>query len=265
MVMPVRVRLSGKLKRFEPGIVRRYDERLAERYFSLNGLDRKLEKYLDFDFGFFVEAGANDGIAQSNTLHFERYRNWRGLLLDPIPALAWRCRAVRPKSLTLNVALGSFEQRGQRIGMTYCNLMSVVDGAMTIEEQNAHVEVGASIQQLEPYRLSATCVPLSDLIDTYGVGRIDLLSLDVEGHEVQVVKGIDFSRHRPRFMLIEVRNRDDMEAVIGPYYEIVEELNERDLLYGARAPLSDGHSVGWRFDARRWTTNLGALARWYYD
>ena len=38
------------------------------RSFGLNNLDIKLEKYVDSDKGFFIEAGANDGIKQSNTL-----------------------------------------------------------------------------------------------------------------------------------------------------------------------------------------------------
>ena len=55
--------------------IRRYS-RLA-----LDGLDAKLEQHLDFDGGFFVEAGANDGLTQSNTYYFERWRGWRGLLV----------------------------------------------------------------------------------------------------------------------------------------------------------------------------------------
>ena len=51
------------------------------RYFSLNDLDKKLEKYLDFDYGYFVELGANDGVNQSNTLFFERFRGWKGVLI----------------------------------------------------------------------------------------------------------------------------------------------------------------------------------------
>ena len=39
--------------------------------FALNDLDRKLEKYLDYQNGFFVELGANDGFTQSNTLFLE--------------------------------------------------------------------------------------------------------------------------------------------------------------------------------------------------
>ena len=54
---------------------------------SFNALDRKFEKFLDFDGGFFIEAGANDGFEQSNTYHLERWRGWSGVLVEPIPEL----------------------------------------------------------------------------------------------------------------------------------------------------------------------------------
>ena len=53
------------------------------RYFSLNSLDKKLEEYLDLDAGYFVELGANDGVNQSNTLYFEKFRGWHGVLIEP--------------------------------------------------------------------------------------------------------------------------------------------------------------------------------------
>ena len=68
---------------------------LRGRYFSLNQLDRKLEKYVDYDNGYFVELGANDGVTQSNSLYFEKYRNWCGLLVEPTPQNFLKCRQNR--------------------------------------------------------------------------------------------------------------------------------------------------------------------------
>lgn len=39
---------------------------------ALDGLDDKFSKYLNFRNGFFIEAGGNDGISQSNTYYLER-------------------------------------------------------------------------------------------------------------------------------------------------------------------------------------------------
>lgn len=59
---------------------------------SINNLDRKLAKYLDFREGFFIEAGANDGYAQSNTYFLEKKRGWHGLLIEGIPELYKTCK-----------------------------------------------------------------------------------------------------------------------------------------------------------------------------
>src|SRR4051812_36881077 len=47
-------------------------------YTALYDMDRKLAKYLDFRGGTFIEAGANDGIAQSNTYYLEKHLGWTG-------------------------------------------------------------------------------------------------------------------------------------------------------------------------------------------
>ena len=44
--------------------------------FSLNQLDKKLEKFVNYNDGYYVELGANDGVSQSNSLYFETKRNW---------------------------------------------------------------------------------------------------------------------------------------------------------------------------------------------
>jgi hypothetical protein len=110
------------------------------RSFGLDKLDVKLEQYVDFDNGFFIEAGANDGIKQSNTLYFEKYRNWRGLLIEPIPELAMKCRKNRRHCLVENAALVPFDYPKQEIELRYCGLMSQVKGAMksNTEELERH-------------------------------------------------------------------------------------------------------------------------------
>lgn len=113
------------------------------RSFGLNGLDLKLHDYIRFRNGFFVEAGGNDGLSQSNTAYFEHYLNWRGILIEPIPELATRCRENRPKAIIEQCALVPFEYTDAQIEMTYCNLMSLVRGARGSQEADlTHLEAG---------------------------------------------------------------------------------------------------------------------------
>ena len=66
-------------------------------YFAPYQLDKKLKKYLNYDYGFFVELGANDGYTESNTLFLENKRNWRGILIEPSPQQFLSCCYYRSK------------------------------------------------------------------------------------------------------------------------------------------------------------------------
>lgn len=201
-------------------------------YFGLDGLDRKLEAHIDFDDGIFVEAGANDGQTQSNTAYFAQHRGWRGLLVEPIPELAARCRLARSESVVENCALVAHGADGQSVPMTYCGLMSVVDGGWSDPEaERMHVETGRQIQSLTPYHVDVPGRSLSALLDLHKMTRVDLLSLDVEGFERQALEGLDLARHRPRFVLVEARFRKEIDTLLLPYYDVLAQLSHHDVLY----------------------------------
>lgn len=205
------------------------------RSFALNSLDLKLRTYLGEKPGIFIEAGGNDGISQSNTLYFERYHQWRGILIEGIPDLASKCLTNRPRAWVENCALVPFGFCDPTISMTYCNLMSVVEGAMkTAEEEAEHIATGEKVQQLERYRVDVRTKTLSAVIESYGAPKIDLLSLDVEGFELQVLQGLDLERHAPTWMLIEARYREEIDAYLRAHYEVVDELSHHDVLYRRR-------------------------------
>jgi len=212
--------------------------RLVNNYYGLNKLDKKLASYIDFNNGFFIEAGANNGISQSNTLYFEKYMSWRGLLIEAIPALAEQCRKNRRKCIVENCALVSKNYPDDHIEMQYCNLMSLVKGGLGNQEtETLHLESGKKFLRPdeEIYAVSVPTATLSSILDKHKISKVDLLSLDVEGYEPEVLQGIDFYRHRPVFMLIEVRDRSLVETIISPWYKLIAILSinsdYEDILY----------------------------------
>lgn len=209
---------------------RRRDRRQS---FGLNELDVKLAKLLDYPRrGFFIEAGANDGVTQSNSLYFERYLGWRGLLVEPIPTLAEACRRNRPKALVENAALVPFGFAGDSIEMRYCNLMSVVKGGMrSAAEERDHIAAGCAVQQVATYEVVVPACPLQSILDRHAIATADLLVLDVEGFEAKVLQGIDFTRFAVGHLLIEARYRDEVEAVLAGRYTAVATLSHHDVLY----------------------------------
>jgi FkbM family methyltransferase len=221
---------------------RRLFERFgSERYShpALHDLDRELEQYLPEKEGFFVEAGANDGYLQSNTYYLERFKGWRGVLIEPIPELYRRCVRERPNSRVFNCALVPDTYPDQTVQMRYSGLMSLVHGAQGSEQADvAHVEAGTMRGWDRLYELEVPARTLSSILDEVGVDDVDLLVLDVEGYEPQALAGLDLSRHTPRFMLIEIldalRTRSKIDELVGVRYEAVEQLSVTDVLYRRR-------------------------------
>jgi FkbM family methyltransferase len=217
-----------------------YEALASDRYSrpALHDLDRKLERHLDFDGGFFVEAGANDGFTQSNTYYFERLRGWSGLLIEPIPELAEQCRRERRRSVVVQAALVAPDYAAPEIEMRFAGLMSVSDGAFgDAAQRQRHVEIG--LQQNGVTGTYAVHVPartLSSIIAAHAAGRaIDLLSLDVEGAELTALAGLDLARHAPRFICVEARAPAAVAAQLGSRYEQLEVLSDngahQDLLF----------------------------------
>ena len=101
-------------------------------HLALNNLDHKLKKYLDFENGSFIEAGGNDGLSQSNTYWFERFRGWRGMLIEAVPEQAQLCRRNRPRAEVVNTALVA-DQATESVRIKAAKLMAFIPGTRTQE------------------------------------------------------------------------------------------------------------------------------------
>lgn len=209
---------------------------------SLNNLDEKLAKYLDFKGGFFIEAGGNDGYTQSNTYYLEKMLDWRGLLVEAVPELYEACRKERGQSRVEHCGLVAPDFPNATIEIHCANLMSLVEGARkTQDEQQQHLEKGVAIQQLEQTKtVQVPARTLESLLDELAerngrpISHIDFFSLDVEGYELPVLQGLNLDRYRPKYLLVEATYFDEVNDFLSERYEIVEQMSHHDYLYRIR-------------------------------
>lgn len=198
-------------------------------------LDRQLDAIIDCDQGYFVEAGANDGYQQSNTYWLEKFRGWRGLLVEPMPELADEARRNRSRSTVVQSALVPPDGRGT-VRMRFGDLTSAVAGT----QPDDWMDQGLAFGWREAYELDVPARTLSDVLEEVGAPDVDLLSLDVEGYEAQALRGLDLDRHRPRFILVEIHqpelNRPPIDALLGDAYAEHGWLSPIDLLYARIEP-----------------------------
>ncbi|BBH54042.1 FkbM family methyltransferase [Fluviispira sanaruensis] len=207
------------------------------KYYGLNKLDEKIEKYLNYENGFFVELGANDGITQFNTKYFERYKNWKGILIEPSPNNYLLCRENRSSKTNIFCnACTSFEYKDKFVEIAYSNLMSSPIGLESdLENPFMNAMNGKKFLSATEniFTFGAIATTLNNLlVKGNAPNTIDLLSLDVEGAEIEVLKGIDHNKFRFKILCIESRDKEKLISFLQDYdYQLLEQISNHDYLF----------------------------------
>jgi FkbM family methyltransferase len=155
--------------------------------------------------GFWVDVGAGDPVLDSVTAAFAE-RGWRGVNVEPLPREYERLCAARPADTNLRVALGATAGLGKLF----------VEPAEKQEwpGPDAPIDRGASTmvpELVERYRadgqeftpIEVPIWTLAQVVADYVPGPVDFLKVDVEGFEREVLAGADWSRFRPRVVVME--------------------------------------------------------------
>jgi FkbM family methyltransferase len=164
--------------------------------YAQNGEDVVLARAFGPDrIGFYVDIGASDPVVDSVTKHFYD-QGWNGVNVEPASLVANELRAARPRDLTLELAIGSVS--GKQL---FYELPREMTGCSTFSESLAES------YRREGYEVIAhevSLMTLAQLCEEHVADRsIDFLKVDVEGAESEVLAGADFSRFRPRIVLVE--------------------------------------------------------------
>jgi FkbM family methyltransferase len=214
------------------------------RAFEFFGSDRysrpacfDLERRLDTLFerpGYFVEVGAVDGFFESNTYFLERFRGWSGLLIEPSPTMFARIARNRPNAAAVNCALVSFDYGSPTVTLTDAHAFS---GIFTADTAESEARLTAARQFGDPRAVDVPARTLQSILDELGVRCVDFFSLDVEGYEDQVLRGLDFTRVRPRYILAECitpQQKETLDARLSPWYDRLGPLSTRDVFYRSK-------------------------------
>lgn len=143
------------------------------------------DHFRSIEVGFFIEVGAFDPILYSQSQHLE-IKGWRGICVEPVPAYADEIRKIR-KAKVVQAACVSRNYNSPTVEL-------IVDGPFT-----SSADTGRGAKE----RTLAKATTLDAIISENDVKHIDFLSVDVEGLEVEVLKGLSFERYRPSLILLE--------------------------------------------------------------
>lgn len=172
--------------------------------YAQNAEDVRLRRaFADQSTGFFIDVGANHPVMFSITKHFSE-QGWTGVNVEPLPRLFALIQADRPRDINVNMGCSSQEgvlklyaARGAASGMS----------TFTEQEVREHRDKGFEFDEI-------TCKvsTLAKICEAHAQDRvIDFLSIDVEGHEREVLEGADFARFRPRVVVVEATRPNTTE------------------------------------------------------
>lgn len=140
--------------------------------------------------GFFVEVGANRPRRESQTWHLEQL-GWTGVLIEPQPDLADELRRARSAQV-FAVACSSPANAGRRMRLYVAGALSSLDRERMAPGAQAERVIDVPVRTLDDI-----------LLEAHAPAGFEFLSVDVEGHELEVLSGFDFARWRPRLILLE--------------------------------------------------------------
>jgi len=145
--------------------------------------------------GVFIEAGACDGILNSNTFLLEKNYEWTGLLVEPINEYYVQLEQNRDV-ITSNVAISQVNNKQLDFLITANKDLSTLKG---YEDNDYHSEnrKNYNIKKV----LTKTLGQL--IIENLQNIEIDFLSLDTEGSEFDIIKSLDFLNHRINVICVE--------------------------------------------------------------
>lgn len=145
--------------------------------------------------GFIVEAGAYDGEYLSNSLYFEKERNWSGILIEPLPFLYERIQSKNRKMYTLNACIAKNKPIVAKFKIAP---FIAISGRVSEMSDIHHRRVGNSFDIIY-----VPCFSLNTILKAINVNKVDFFSLDVEGGELEVLSSLDMKNINFRSFVIE--------------------------------------------------------------
>lgn len=153
--------------------------------------------------GFYVDVGCFHPKKYSNTYKLYK-RGWRGINIDldslKIETFKW----VRPHDYNITAAISDQETTVKVYSFGHYSLVSTIDEKTAMKKLNDIKEV----REVETHTLNQVIEQ-----SPFAGRQIDLLSIDTEGHDLNVLKSLDFEKYKPRLIMIETHlmNMDQIE------------------------------------------------------
>ena len=176
--------------------------------YSQFGQDIDIIEYLNNKTGgYFVDIGATDGINISNTYLLEEGYNWNGICIEPQEN--YYKQLIKNRSCHTDNSL-LFSETGKLVDFSETN-----NGLAGI---TSHIDKHTDAKRAKQIKKKTDT--LTNILIKYNAPTtIDYMSLDTEGSELEILKGIDFDTYKFGIMTIEHNHVEPRRSDIKKFLE----------------------------------------------
>lgn len=143
--------------------------------------------------GFYIDVGCQHPVMNNNTYLLYK-KGWNGINIDLDKKNIDLFSFYRKRDLNINVAISSREDERD---LFFYHDKSAIN---TLEKSVANYQK-AQVKEIKKVKTKT----LNSIIENSKFNNltIDFVSIDVEGHELEVIKGFDLKKYKPKVVIIE--------------------------------------------------------------
>lgn len=155
--------------------------------------------------GFYIDIGAHHPFLYSNTYAFYKL-GWSGLNIDAAPGAMQRFNDHRPRDVNVEIGIGKVRST---VSFHVFN-----EPALSTFDENLAVSRAIAPRRVVEV-IPVEIVPAAEVFARYlkPGQRVDFLTVDVEGFDMDVLQSNDWSVFRPMVVAVEIYNRTIAEAI----------------------------------------------------
>lgn len=167
---------------------------------------------------FYVDVGAHHPVRFSNTYALYRH-GWSGINIDATPGSMARFNLLRPGDTNLEIGIGAAEGQAQ---FYIFNEPALNTFRKDIAEAEEAKQGRYKITNIKTVPIK----PLRNILQQYAPGKeIGLLTIDVEGLDLDVLKSNDWEKWRPKFLMVEDTEFDPSDPSKSDIFNYLCQLN----------------------------------------
>ena len=178
---------------------------LSHKALSIDILDLAIRDLMSRQPDIFVlQVGAHDGVSYDPIHSYIRRFHWKGLLVEPQPAIFAKLRENYREETQLLFENSAIAQHDGTIELHCFENAGAEDHASMLTSTRKHyVTMNGDGHRGTLKTVTVPALTLDSLLAKHRIERVNLLQIDTEGFDFEIIKMIDFKRMKPEIIHYE--------------------------------------------------------------